>query len=56
MTIVVDTPDRHNWLTRLVDLVGFCDRANRRFRDSLLGMYLLDLRRSRRRRKERKSR
>jgi hypothetical protein len=56
MAVVHDTPERHNWLTRLVDAIAFYDRTRRRWRESMLGRYVSDLRRSRRERKLRTSR
>lgn len=53
MSIVQETPDRHNWLTRLIDLIDLYDRSRRRFRESMLGSYLIDLRRARKLRKSR---
>lgn len=54
MSDVEDTYGRKNLLIRLIDLLAFVDRVHRRIDDSMLGHFLLERRRARKRRKSRR--
>lgn len=55
MSAVEDTYGKKNWVIRIVDLLFLCDRTYRRFNDSMIGRWLLDLHRARKERKKSRS-